>query len=373
MKWSVARLDEICDLTKGVHSAAKEPPGPFPMIVTGEERKTSSSFQFDGEAVCIPLVSSTGHGNAAISRVHYESGQFAVASILAAASPKDCRISAEYLYYYFSATKDRTLVPLMRGTSNVSLTLRSLAQAEVAFPSREEQDRISSRLGKAKEMITRRSAAIVAAEAEMKQLLAKAFDRCVTDAPRHPMSKVAPLRRRQVEIAPDQQYAGLGTRSFGRGIFHKPELNGADLTWQKLFRVEAGDLVFSNIKAWEGAFAVAGPEDHGRFGSHRYLTCVPDKATVSAHFLWYYLQSTEGIEQVQAASPGSADRNRTLGQTRLARIMVPTPPLKTQQWFDALQGKARRIQQLREASVADINTLMPSLLDEVFGHCKAAA
>jgi type I restriction enzyme S subunit len=57
-------------------------------------------------------------------------------------------------------------------------------------------------------------------------------------------------------------YPEFGARSFGKGLFHKPTLSGADLDWQKLFRVHAGDLVISNIIAWEGAIAVAGEVDH---------------------------------------------------------------------------------------------------------------
>lgn len=283
---------------------------------------------------------------------------------------------ARFLYWWFTsdAGREKLLAASPGGAGrNRTLGTKKLEAMRVPLPPLEEQQRIARRLDRAVELIARRSEAIAAAEAEMKQLLAKAFARCIDGAPCRPMSEVAPLFRRPVEIDPSQQYPELGARSFGRGIFHKPTLNGADLTWQSLFRVEAGDLVFSNIKAWEGAFAVAGPEDHGRFGSHRYLTCVPDARIMSSHFLWYYLQSADGIEQVQAASPGSADRNRTLGQTRLAKIKVPTPPLKTQHWFEALQAKARRIQQLRAESAADIDTLMPSLLDEVFGQRPTAA
>ncbi len=285
------------------------------------------------------------------------------------------KILPEFLQWY---SRSEAFVDLCRrssegSTNRVRLKEDVFLNLALDLPPLEEQQRIAGRLDRAAELIARRSEAIAAAEAEMKQLLAKAFARCIDGAPRRPMSEVAPLHRRPVEIDPSQQYPELGARSFGRGIFHKPTLNGTDLTWQSLFRVEAGDLVFSNIKAWEGAFAVASPEDHGRFGSHRYLTCVPDARIMSSHFLWYYLQSADGIEQVQAASPGSADRNRTLGQARLAKIMVPTPPLETQHWFETLQAKARRVQQLRTASAADIDTLMPSLLDEVFGKREAAA
>tara|TARA_R110002012_G_scaffold62590_1_gene164624 strand:+ start:4885 stop:6042 length:1158 start_codon:yes stop_codon:yes gene_type:complete len=280
----------------------------------------------------------------------------------------ETKILPSYLQWY---SRSEAFVDLCRrasegSTNRVRLKENVFLKLKLDLPSLDEQQRIAGRLDRTSELIARRSEGVAAAEAEMKKLFAKAFARCIDGAPRRPMSEVAPLVRRPIKIDVAQQYPALGARSFGRGIFHKPTLNGADLTWQSLFKVEAGDLVFSNIKAWEGAFAVAGPEDHGRFGSHRYLTCVPDSRIMSPHFLWYYLQSPGGIEQVQAASPGSADRNRTLGQKRLAMIKVPTPPLETQLWFEALLSKARRIQELRTESAADIDALMPSLLDEVF-------
>ena len=156
-----------------------------------------------------------------------------------------------------------------------------------------------------------RSKVIEAAERDANAMLSNAFRQIIDGAPYRPMAEVAPLVRRPVEIEPDQSYPELGVRSFGRGTFHKPALDGSKLTWQKLFLIQEGDLVFSNIKAWEGAFAVAKPEDHNRVGSHRYLTCVPVENVVTANFVWFYLQSPEGLEKVAAASPGSADRNRT--------------------------------------------------------------
>src|SRR5260221_1482662 len=54
---------------------------------------------------------------------------------------------------------------------------------------------------------------------------------------------------------------------FSFGDFAYPELT--------LFTIEPGDLLFNIVFAWEGAVAVARQQDKGRFGSHRFLTCVP--------------------------------------------------------------------------------------------------
>lgn len=241
------------------------------------------------------------------------------------------------------------------------------------LPSLEEQQRIAGRLDRAAELTARRSEAIAVAEAEMKQLLAKAFARCIDGASRRPMSEVAPLVRRPVEIDPSLGYPELGVRSFGRGTFHKPVLSGTDVGSKKLFEMAPGDLVFNIVFAWEGAVAIVQPEDAGRVGSHRFLSCVADPEITSADFLLYYFQSPEGILQLNEASPGGAGRNRTLGLKKLEKIAIPIPSLEAQQWFNALQTKAHRIHRLRVESAADIDTLMPSLLDEVFGQRSAAA
>ena len=109
-----ASIGELCEIVKGETGIMKAIPGQYPLVVTGADRKSSSTFQFDDEAVCIPLVSSTGHGHKSLNYVHYQSGKFALGTILAAVIPKDKSVlSAEYLQRYLQFNKDRVLVPLM--------------------------------------------------------------------------------------------------------------------------------------------------------------------------------------------------------------------------------------------------------------------
>lgn len=236
-----------------------------------------------------------------------------------------------------------------------------------ALPSLETQRLIVGRLECAAAAIVRSRQATEATRAELRQVLVSAFRRAIVGAPRIPMEEIAPIVRRPVELELDATYAELGVRSFGKGLFKKPDLIGAELTWQKLFRIHHGDIVFSNIKAWEGAFAVAKPKHHGKVGSHRYLTCVVDANRATPTFLWYFLQSSEGLAQVQAASPGSADRNRTLNQRKLAGIKIPLPSLDAQVWFDGLQQKARSVHLGQSEVAAELDHLIPALLHQAFG------
>jgi type I restriction enzyme S subunit len=135
---------------------------------------------------------------------------------------------------------------------------------------------------------------------------------------------------------------------------------------KRLFRIETGDLLFSNVFAWEGAIAVAQPEDTGRFGSHRFITCVADRRLASADFLRYYFLTDEGMEKIGKASPGGAGRNRTLGLEKLMAIEVPVPSPEAQQAFDALQAKIADLKS-RHAAIREANAaLVPATLERLF-------
>ncbi|MDE1223663.1 restriction endonuclease subunit S [Vibrio aestuarianus] len=364
---SKLKIRDFCDLVKGNSPTLKTEPGDYPLVVTAEFRRTANSYQFDTEAVCIPLVSSTGHGNAAIHRVHYQTGKFALANIMVALVPTNLDIcDPKYLYYLMQSSKDYILVPLMKGTSNVSLKVKDIAEVEVCLPPLEKQREIVSNIDSAISKIEKIKNLRTSMLADAQALLSSAFNQIIEGSVYKPMAEVAPIVRRKIEITFDGEYPELGTRSFGKGIFHKPTLIGAELEWQKLYTVHSGDLVFSNIKAWEGSIAAAGDDDHGRVGSHRYITCVPVDGVTTANFLTFYLLTQEGIEQVQAASPGSADRNRTLAMKRLEKIKVPIPDYAKQIWFNQLQSYVAKIKQAQAENEIELEALIPSILDKAF-------
>ena len=153
MKRQRASLGELCSLVKGTSPISKTRPGPYTLVTTGEMHKTADSFQLETEAVCIPLISSTGHGHASLKRVHYQTGKFALANLLAAAIVKDHSVlSAKFLTRYLMFSKDRLIVPLMTGAANMSISLDRLATVPIEFPPLAEQERIANLLDEADEL-----------------------------------------------------------------------------------------------------------------------------------------------------------------------------------------------------------------------------
>ncbi len=142
-------IGEMCNLSKGSTPIQKAIPGDYPLVVTTSERKSSETFQYDDCAVCIPLVSSRGHGVASLNHVYYQEGKFALGNILCALIPKDNGIvSAKYLYYYFECTKNYTLVPLMKGGANMSMHISDIQKVKVPVPDYDKQKKIITKLEK---------------------------------------------------------------------------------------------------------------------------------------------------------------------------------------------------------------------------------
>jgi len=204
------------------------------------------------------------------------------------------------------------------------------------------------------------------ADAEGDTLLLRQTEELGKGAPCVPLGQVAPIVRRAVQIRLDAWYPELGIRSFGKGTFHKPAVLGGELGGKRIFRIEPGDLLFSNVFAWEGAIAVAQPEDVDRFGSHRFITCAVDPDQASPEFICRYFLTAEGLAHIRAASPGAAGRNKTLGIRKLEAVPVPLPPVAEQRRFAELVLRVCRARAAAGQTMTEMKALMPAVLDRVF-------
>lgn len=253
-------------------------------------------------------------------------------------------------------------------TNRVRLKATRFLSQFIPLPPLDEQREIVARLDAAASAIEARTRATGSVDAEVAATLAAAFTRIVADAPRIAMADVAPLVRRPLSIDPYANYPELGVRSFGKGTFHKPALAGIDVGSKKLFEIASDDLLFNIVFAWEGAVAVARPEDDRRVGSHRFLSCVPLADQATPTFLRYWFLSDEGMSALGRASPGGAGRNRTLGIKALQDIRVPVPPLGAQRWFDRLQAKVQEARDAQVDAAKELAKLLPAMLSEAFGN-----
>jgi type I restriction enzyme, S subunit len=237
---------------------------------------------------------------------------------------------------------------------------------EIPIPPLPEQKRIVLKIQSIKNKLDQINEIRENQSTDINNLLFSKYTELIKSTNWLPMSEVAPIIRREVELNDEKFYPELGIRCFGKGTFHKPALTGLEVATKKIFQIKTGDLVFSNVFAWEGGIAVAKAEDNNRYGSHRFISCVVDKEKILAEFLCFHFLSPKGLEDINACSPGGAGRNKTLGLDKLMNIKVPVSDINLQNEFVKLLHKVNAIKEHRKHTEKELIELMPSLLDMAF-------
>ncbi len=279
-------------------------------------------------------------------------------------APDKEQVEPLYLWWLLRSNTFRDLLKHhVPGGIKTELKSKRLLPIPVPLPPLKEQRDVLKKLLSFEKMMKTAQELRHQVRADVRKMLLSAYSKVATDVPRCSILEVAPLQRRPIAVDPEGQYRELGIRSFGKGTFHKPTLTGLEIGTKRIFSIEPGDLLFGIVFAWEGAVAVAKPEDAGRVGSHRFLTCVVNPEMATAQFLRFHFSTKEGLEQLGHASPGGAGRNRTLGLSALNKIMVPVPTLEQQQWFDRLQAKVAAVSDLGASTDEKFSLLMASVLD----------
>ncbi len=282
---------------------------------------------------------------------------------------KDSPMNLDYLRYWFRLPKVwKTVEDDCQGSTPTTRNRFKedfFLKLKIPLPPFSEQERIVAHLDAIEQRLNHIQKLREESEKELLAALRSVFHKIESTANWLEMAEVAPLVRRPVEIEPDGKYPELGIRSFGRGTFHKPPVLGLETT-KHLYEIHEGDLVFNNVFAWEGAIAVAQKIDHGRVGSHRFITCLCEPNHILPEILQFYFQTRSGLEKIGKASPGGAGRNRTLGLKRLEKILVPVPPISKQQEFLSLLNLRSQIQEQHANAIIRQKALIPSLLDQIF-------
>ena len=132
---------------------------------------------------------------------------------------------------------------------------------------------------------------------------------------------------RPVEVKADEMYTQIGIRSHGKGLFYKEPVRGEELGNKAVFWIEPDCFVLNIVFAWEQAIGKTTQVEVGMIGSHRFPMYRPVDGKIDVDYLISYLMTKRGKDILEAASPGGAGRNRTLGQDRFmnSKIVLPTP------------------------------------------------
>ena len=155
-----------------------------------------------------------------------------------------------------------------------------------------------------------------------------------------------------VNVEPDKEYVQIGIRSHGKGLFYKEPVLGKALGNKQVFWIQPNCFILNVVFAWEQAITKTTENEIGMIGSHRFPMYRPKNDLVDINYLIYYFLTKRGTDILEAASPGGAGRNRTLGQERFLKSKITLPPLSEQQKIAAILSTQDKVIELKEKLLA---------------------
>ena len=158
---------------------------------------------------------------------------------------------------------------------------------------------------------------------------------------------------RPVSVQPNEMYTQIGIRSHGKGLFYKEPVSGESIGNKAVFWIEPDCFVLNIVFAWEQAIGKTTQNEVGMIGSHRFPMYRPTSDTIDIDYLISYLMTKRGKDILEAASPGGAGRNRTLGQDRFLKSKIILPPLAEQRRIAEILTAQDKVIDLKEKLLAE--------------------
>lgn len=175
---------------------------------------------------------------------------------------------------------------------------------------------------------------------------------------------------RPVEVVLDKHYAQIGIRSHGKGLFHKESVTGEELGNKAVYWVEPDCFVLNIVFAWEQAIGKTTASEAGMIASHRFPMYRPKKELIDIDYLICFFMTKRGKDVLEAASPGGAGRNRTLGQKTFLNSNIVLPPITEQRKIAEILSAQDRIIELKTKLLEEKKRLKKYLCQLIMGGNK---
>lgn len=191
------------------------------------------------------------------------------------------------------------------------------------------------------------------------------------DVDRHFPSTLIPLAqflkesRDAIEVKAAAEYPNFGIYSYGRGTFEKPPIQGIETSAGTLFRVRAGQFIYSRLFAFEGAFAIIPREFDGWFVSNEYPTFDFISDEILPQYLLAYFRAPQTWSALKPLSKGLGHRRQRVHPERLLTFSIPLPSKTIQQMLVDAQELERSFKEASESATATMHHIIPALVHEL--------
>ena len=175
-------------------------------------------------------------------------------------------------------------------------------------------------------------------------------------------------------VEPERSYPALGVYGFGRGVItDKPPVRGSDIAAPVLFKVKAGQFIYSKLKAFEGAFAVVPHEVDGHFVTNEFPTFDCNAERLDNGYLAWLFRLPATWAKLSEESTGIGARRERVHPEQVLRFRCMLPPLLIQRSIATrLDSVAERIAK-RAAAAKKVEVELGAMLQAAFRRMTAGA
>lgn len=295
--------------------------------------------------------------------------------------PNKDKVDIRYLWWLLRSNTFRELLQeYVPGGIKTELKAKRLLPIPVPLPPLPEQRRIVARIeqlaAKIEEARLLRQHVIEEGSILRRRALAALLQRVPSE--RKPLSELLSepmlngLSLPALKIGTGITFAKVG--AVNTGVFNPLEIKQADvgLPEDSPYWLRKGDILVSRGNAVElvGRAAVYEGNPPNCAMPDLLIRIRVQRDKIDPHFLSEFFHSAEAREYIESQISGTSSTMPKISQPKLGAMPVPVPPLTVQRkivgYLDGLQAKVETMKRLQAEAAAELDALLPSILDKAF-------
>jgi type I restriction enzyme S subunit len=178
-----------------------------------------------------------------------------------------------------------------------------------------------------------------------------------------PLAQFLKLNVDTVDVDPARTYPTVGVLNRGRGLLYREPVAGSSTSYKQLNRISPGVLIYSRLKAFEGAITVTPDDLPESFASQEFPTF--SFASEADPDFFRILTTTQRVwDALQAVSKGMGGRRERVKPSDFLEIVMDIPPLPLQKRIVEVIGAVDDQVDALNAEIKAATRVRDGILDE---------
>ncbi len=275
------------------------------------------------------------------------------------------RLDQNFLDYFIRTSTFGDQVTAQGSTNYAAIRPSHVLNYEIPLPQLAEQRRIVTRIEELETKIGEARLLRQQAEGEAEALMVSTHLRLAGPRTRK-LGEVLVLDERRVGVTPTGEYPQVGVRGFGGGLFPKRSISGNETTYKAFNQLYEGALVLSQVKGWEGAIGVCASNLAGWFVSPEYRTFRCTTSEIRPDYLAVLVRTEWFWGQLKDVTRGVGARRERTRPEQFLNLQISMPDVVKQETGERIFAEVDTLKVMQAHTVAELEALMPSILDRVF-------